>query len=237
MRGPSDGAVQGCACRSGVFPFGATISTGLLLGPPAAGRGVQLRPGRGAHPAGHRPGGAAGAEGPARRRARRRALALFGPSLVGMVLPSSPDCWPCAGFRAGWKVAAGICSASIACWPPRQSSPSIAEATDAFFWTLGEHVDFGRADLEPGEQHALARRPRRNFLSEQVREVKKLAIAFAHAGPDLDKKAELCTQALAIGPGAAPLMAAAIEKELRPQVRSYSTKFQRRGITGRRASG
>ena len=61
------GLVQGlCLPFRGFSRSGATISTGLILGiNQRAGGGVQLRPGRGADPAGHRPGDLALVEGPA----------------------------------------------------------------------------------------------------------------------------------------------------------------------------
>ena len=61
---------------------------------------------------------------------------------------------------------------------------------------------------------------------DQLREANKLLTEFRAAGADADRRREVCDQVLAIGPGAAPLMAAAIEKELRPLMRRYSTKFQ-----------
>jgi uncharacterized protein YkwD len=61
---------------------------------------------------------------------------------------------------------------------------------------------------------------------DELREVNKLLGDFRAARSDLEAKGEICKNVLAVGPGAVPLMSAAIERELRPQLKRYSAKFQ-----------
>jgi uncharacterized protein YkwD len=49
---------------------------------------------------------------------------------------------------------------------------------------------------------------------------------YRAAGADMEKKQEICLKVLEIGPAAAPLMLAAIERDLQPEDRKYMTKFQ-----------
>lgn len=61
---------------------------------------------------------------------------------------------------------------------------------------------------------------------DELREVNKLLGEYRAARGDLQAKEEICKKVLAVGPGAVPLMSAAIERELRPLLKRYSGKFQ-----------
>jgi uncharacterized protein YkwD len=61
---------------------------------------------------------------------------------------------------------------------------------------------------------------------DELREVNKLLGDFRAARGDLEARGEICKNVLAVGPGAVPLISAAIERELRPQLKRYSGKFQ-----------
>jgi uncharacterized protein YkwD len=61
---------------------------------------------------------------------------------------------------------------------------------------------------------------------DQLRKVNRLLADFRRANSDLPKREAICQQVCDIGPAAVPLMAAAIEKELQPQLRRYTGSFQ-----------
>jgi len=70
-------------------------------------------------------------------------------------------------------------------------------------------------------------RPRPVPLSPENRgEVNRLLQEYRGAGSNLAKKQEMCRKVLSIEPAAVPLMLAAVERDLRPQLRKYSAKFQ-----------
>jgi uncharacterized protein YkwD len=57
---------------------------------------------------------------------------------------------------------------------------------------------------------------------------------YRAAGSDVEKKQEICLKVLAIGPAAAPLMLAAVERDLQPEMRKYLTKFQAQAVAAAR---
>ena len=65
-------------------------------------------------------------------------------------------------------------------------------------------------------------KPGSKLPPDQLREVNRLLSEFRRAGGDMRKKQDICKQVCDVGPAAVPLMAAAIEKELRPQLRRYT---------------
>ena len=65
---------------------------------------------------------------------------------------------------------------------------------------------------------------------EQAREVNRLLSEYRAAGADLEKKDEVCKKVIEISPIAAGLMSAAVERELRPQLRRYSGRFQQHAV-------
>ena len=64
---------------------------------------------------------------------------------------------------------------------------------------------------------------------EQLREVNRLLSEFRRPDSDLQKKEDILKQVCKFGPAAVPLMLAAIEKELQPQLRHYTGGFQQQG--------
>jgi len=71
-----------------------------------------------------------------------------------------------------------------------------------------------------------------NVLTPDERaKVNKLLQEYRTAGNDLEKKQGICQKALEIGPGAAPLVVAAVERDLQPQLRRYCAKFQAQAAT------
>ena len=61
---------------------------------------------------------------------------------------------------------------------------------------------------------------------DELRQVNKLLSDYRAARNDLEAKGEICTKVLAVGPGGAPLMSAAVERDIRPLLKRYSGKFQ-----------
>ena len=57
-------------------------------------------------------------------------------------------------------------------------------------------------------------------------EVNRLLQEYRAAGKDMEKKQEICGKVVAIEPAAVRLMLAAVERDLQPQLRKYSAKFQ-----------
>jgi len=77
--------------------------------------------------------------------------------------------------------------------------------------------------------HGLAadgQKPRMSLAPENRAAVNKLLQEYRAAGSNLQKKQEICRKVLAIDPAAVPLMTTAVERDLQPQLRKYSAKFQ-----------
>lgn len=70
------------------------------------------------------------------------------------------------------------------------------------------------------------RKPPVQLSAENRSAVNRLLQNYRAAGSDLEKKQEICQKVLATDPAAAPLMLKAIERDLQPQLRQYSGKFQ-----------
>jgi uncharacterized protein YkwD len=66
----------------------------------------------------------------------------------------------------------------------------------------------------------------KSLSAEDRTTVNGLLQKYRGAGGDLEKKQDICLKVLAIGPAAAPLMLTAVERDLQPELRKYSTKFQ-----------
>ena len=82
---------------------------------------------------------------------------------------------------------------------------------------------FGSAWLTPA---AAAKSKAPKLPQDQLREVNRLLSEYRGAGKDLEKKQEICQKVLDMGPAAAELMSATVERDIRPQLRRYSAKFQ-----------
>ena len=78
----------------------------------------------------------------------------------------------------------------------------------------------------PGCVGGRGQKPPMSLSPENRSEVNRLLQEYRAAGSDLEKKQEICRKVLAIDPAAVPLMLAAVERDLQPQLRKYSGKFQ-----------
>jgi uncharacterized protein YkwD len=70
------------------------------------------------------------------------------------------------------------------------------------------------------------KKSRPTLTSEQKTKVNKLLVEYRGAGASVDKKQEVCEKVLEFGPAAAPLMLAAVDRELQPKIKKYNAKFQ-----------
>jgi uncharacterized protein YkwD len=72
---------------------------------------------------------------------------------------------------------------------------------------------------------------------DQLREAQRLLSEYRTAGSDMAKKTKVFNKVIAIDAAAVPLMIAAIEKDLRPQLRRYSGRFQQQaGLVAKKRS-
>jgi uncharacterized protein YkwD len=67
--------------------------------------------------------------------------------------------------------------------------------------------------------------PQPKLTSEQRTKVSKLLAEYRAAGNNIEKKQGICDKALEVGPAAAPLMLAAVDKDLQPKLKRYQSKF------------
>jgi uncharacterized protein YkwD len=65
---------------------------------------------------------------------------------------------------------------------------------------------------------------------DQRAKVNKLLVEYRNAGTNVDKKQEVCDKVLEIGPAAAPLMLAAVDRDLQPKIKKYNAKFQAQAV-------
>jgi len=77
-----------------------------------------------------------------------------------------------------------------------------------------------------GALAAVGLKPETSLSPENRSAVNRLLQEYRAAGDDLEKKQNICRKALAVDPAAVPLMLAAVERDLQPQLRKYSGKFQ-----------
>ncbi len=61
---------------------------------------------------------------------------------------------------------------------------------------------------------------------DQRANVNKLLVEYRSAGNDVEKKQAVCDKVLEIGPAAAPLMLAAVNRDLQPKLKKFQAKFQ-----------
>jgi uncharacterized protein YkwD len=73
---------------------------------------------------------------------------------------------------------------------------------------------------------ATGQKSQMSLSPENRAEVNRLLQQYRAAGNNLEKKREICQKVLAIEPAAVRLMLATVERELQPQLRKYSAKFQ-----------
>ena len=70
------------------------------------------------------------------------------------------------------------------------------------------------------------KKPRPVLTPDQRAKVNKLLVEYRSAGADVEKKQAVMDKVLEIGPAAAPLMLAAVDRDLQPKIKKYNAKFQ-----------
>jgi uncharacterized protein YkwD len=69
------------------------------------------------------------------------------------------------------------------------------------------------------------KKPRPTLTPDERARVSKLLAEYRSAGSDAEKKQTVCEKVLEINPAAAPLMLAAVDRDLQPKLKKYNAKF------------